>query len=225
MADPVLAAQIRHRHAFLTLLQDRQDLGVRESRFFHCLSPLHIFAGEFHFSTRHLLGRITVWYRKPRWGVPASMIAAVMVFLIALAACDAKSGSSRLDLSDEIDVRLSGSELAAFVFLDGKTKLPASASDVRVYENSFQDAFQFVEFSASESEAQRLLEALGGEPPAPGAGAYAFEISMRPDWWPATYPTNGRGIEVSQTQERPSIQAVMQPGEPKAKVWIMMSSF
>lgn len=37
LTDPVLAAQIRYRHAILALLQNRQDLRVRKSRFLHRL--------------------------------------------------------------------------------------------------------------------------------------------------------------------------------------------
>ncbi|HYD14433.1 MAG TPA: hypothetical protein VEC11_16425 [Allosphingosinicella sp.] len=119
----------------------------------------------------------------------------------------------------ESDRVLRQNEIEGFQVAD--TRLPASATNVRVFETRFQDTLMMLSFEASEADARRFATQILRMPPTRDGVASVDGGDMAPSWWqPRRTPQSEAGSWSSDRQQL-NVKLLLVPAGGRATVWLI----
>ena len=127
------------------------------------------------------------------------------------------------DLSQSRDMQLNAAEVRAFQIDAEPNSLPATATNVRVFEKSFTDKLQLVRFDAPVSEARAFGKAFVGadlsSADVPNIGPFGSNLP----WWITSIPHNAEGGEDRRASGRIRQIVMVQRGDV-ARIWFVVFS-
>lgn len=139
---------------------------------------------------------------------------ALSKMLLAVVALSAGCGGN---IANQGQVPLN--EVASVRLLHSEVALPASAANVWINEQTFQDSYQMLRFDASEADARAFVRSVLGRDTIRGEDPHFGEFGRGHDWWLRDYPADAEGG--SSRERHPAVKVVLLPMGDRARIWML----
>lgn len=148
-------------------------------------------------------------------------ISSIVALPPLLAACGPLIDQCYSCIGNDPNAVLSPEQQAKVVLIDSPRRLPASARNVRYYEECGIDCFQMLSFEAPLAEARHFANGLVEAPIAAGRTIDPAGPSTALDWWPKSWPAGVEsGENDASTGKRPFVIVAVLPQGATGRVWL-----